>query len=91
MKSLGSLNLPGDSVFNFESLDVLWVAIRYPCQKLGGLNSLGDSVFIFEILDMLWAVIGCPSQILWPFAFARSIRFQFRASRYIMALNRKFE
>ena len=58
-------------MFNFESLEVLWATIGYPCQMLGSLNFLGDSVFISESFDMLWATIRRLSQMLWPFEFAR--------------------
>ena len=48
------------------------------------------TVINLERLDMWCARIGLPCDKLWPFEFLESIRFQFRASRYIMRLNRTF-
>ena len=48
-------------------------------------------LFNFERLDMSWASITHPSQKLWPFEFAQSFRVQFRASWYIVGLNRTSE
>jgi len=45
-------------------------------------------LFNFKLLDRLCAWIGRPFEMLWPFEFSRVSVVQFRASRYIMRLNR---
>ena len=52
---------------------------------------LRASVLNFERLDILLGPIGHPSKKLLSFEFARSIRFQLRASRYISRYNRTSE
>ena len=49
------------------------------------------SWFIFERLEILWAWHMHPSKNLWLFEYAESFRVEFRACRYIMLLNRRFE
>ena len=45
----------------------------------------------FERLDILSLRTGHPREELWPVEFARAYVAQFRASRYVMRLSRKFE
>jgi len=52
------------------------------------LNSHELPLIYFERLDILCAWIGHPSEKLWPFEFSRASVVQFRASWYIMRLNR---
>ena len=47
--------------------------------------------FNFECLDISWASIVHPCQIFWPLELDPSFRVQFRASRYILCLNRTSE
>ena len=91
VKSYDRLNFLGTSLFNFESLDILWPSIKHSCQKLSSLNLFVASLFNFECLDILWVLIGHPSQKLSPSQFSRSFHFQFQTSQYIMGLNRTSE
>jgi len=54
----------------------IWISLELP-------------LFIFVRLDTSWASHIHPSQKLCLFEFAESFRAQFRASRYIMRLNRR--
>ena len=55
------------------------------------LNSRELLVINFEHLDILCTLIGHPCEKLWPFEFSRASVVQFRASRYILHLNRTSE
>jgi len=48
-------------------------------------------LFYFKRFDISWTSIVHPCQKLWPFGLDHSFCVQFRASRYIMCLNRTFE
>ena len=76
------------SVFNSERPDIFSDTIEHPSKSYSGLNFLGAYVFNFERLDILHDSIGHPSERLLWFELTRSFRIQFRASRYILELNR---
>jgi len=48
-------------------------------------------LFNFERLDILFTRFGHPSEKLWKFDFSRAFVTQFKASRYIIRLNRTSE
>ena len=78
------MSIPSVSIYYGPKSDI-WV------KSYGHFNLPRASLFNFERLDILWASIEHPSQKWSPSKFARGIHFQFRASRYIMGLNRMFE
>ena len=89
VKSYGCSNFLRASMYNFESLDILWAWIGHPSEKLWPFWISWDlPLFVFEPLVISCASYIHQSQKLWPFEFAESFRVKFEASRYIMCLNR---
>ena len=91
VKSYGSLNFPCASMFNFEHLDILCAWIGHPSEKL----------WPFEFLESFRCAISNISIRYSPKSDMRVKSYdhlnfsrasvQFRASRYIMRLNRTSE
>ena len=91
VKSYCRLNLL-KLLFSISSVSVYYetqsdIGVKSYC----GLHLLRASVFNYGLLDILWDSIEKLSKNLLPFEFPTSFRFQLRASRYIIGLNRTSE
>jgi len=76
-------------LFSISSISIYYgtqsaIRVKIYCR----LNLLRASVLNFERLDILRDLIGHTRKKFLRFEFPMSFRFQFRASRYVMGLNR---
>ena len=79
-------------LFNFERLDILWTWIRHPCERLWPfelLKSFRCSISSVSIYSAPESDIRV--KIFDHLNFSRASVVQFRASRYMMHLNRTSE
>ena len=91
VKSYCRLNLLGAFDFHYERLDIFRDSIIHSSKKLLSFECGTTSIFNLERLDILRDSIGHLSIKLLSFEFAQSFCSQFRASRYIIGLNRTSE
>ena len=82
-KSYGRLNLPRDSLSNFEWLDKLWALNGHPSQKLWPFAFARGFLVNFWGSQYIMGLIGHPIQMLWLFEFVQAFIFKFRVSWYI--------
>ena len=91
VKRCHCLNFPRVSVFILEPLDILCAWLGHPWKVMTIWISREIQLFIVKRPNISWASYIHPSQKFWQFEFAESFSVQFRASQYIMRLNRTSE
>jgi len=81
-KSYGNLNLRGDSLFNFESLDMLRSAIRRPSQDLSQFEFAQSFHVEFQVSRYMLVLNQTSMSKVIAVWICSSFHVQFRVSRY---------